>query len=105
MAIIVRRVSWLAVLIAVGSLTAKAQQGGTWSNITGNESGTRYSSLDQIGASNFDTLKVAWQWRGATNAGILAASILALNDAGLAKRLDALRAKHSAAVAEHPKDE
>jgi 5-(carboxyamino)imidazole ribonucleotide mutase len=42
---------------------------------------------------------------GATNAGILAASILALNDASLAKRLDALRAKHSAAVAETPKDE
>ncbi len=42
---------------------------------------------------------------GATNAGILAASILALNDPALAKRLDALRAKHSAAVAENPKDE
>ncbi len=42
---------------------------------------------------------------GATNAGILAASILALNDAGLATRLEKWRAAHTAAVAEHPKDE
>jgi 5-(carboxyamino)imidazole ribonucleotide mutase len=42
---------------------------------------------------------------GATNAGILAASILALSDAALAKRLEAWRAAHTAAVAEHPKDE
>lgn len=42
---------------------------------------------------------------GATNAGILAASILALNDDALAIRLDKWRAAHSAAVAEHPKDE
>ena len=42
---------------------------------------------------------------GAKNAGLLAASILALHDAALAKRLEAWRAKHTAAVAEHPKDE
>lgn len=42
---------------------------------------------------------------GATNAGLLAASILALNDPGLAKRLDEKRARQTAAVAEIPKDE
>ena len=37
---------------------------------------------------------------GATNAGLLAAQILALDDAELAKRLEALRAKQTAAVPE-----
>mgnify|MGYP000897802364 CR=1 FL=1 len=42
---------------------------------------------------------------GATNAAILAASILALTDAALATRLEAFRAKQSAAVAHAPKDD
>ncbi len=42
---------------------------------------------------------------GATNAGLLAASILALNDPALAKRLDEKRERQTAAVAEIPKDE
>jgi 5-(carboxyamino)imidazole ribonucleotide mutase len=41
---------------------------------------------------------------GAKNAGLLAAQILALNDAALANRLDAWRASHTAAVADAPKD-
>ena len=39
---------------------------------------------------------------GATNAGLLAASILALNDAALSLRLQAYRAAQSAGVAERP---
>lgn len=39
---------------------------------------------------------------GATNAGLLAAAILALNDPALAERLQAYRAAQSAAVAERP---
>lgn len=39
---------------------------------------------------------------GATNAALLAAAVLALDDAALAARLDAWRAAHSAAVAEQP---
>jgi len=39
---------------------------------------------------------------GATNAGILAASILATSDAALAERLIAFRAEQTAAVAERP---
>jgi 5-(carboxyamino)imidazole ribonucleotide mutase len=42
---------------------------------------------------------------GATNAGLLAAQILALSDAALATRLAALRAKQTAGVAAEPKDE
>jgi 5-(carboxyamino)imidazole ribonucleotide mutase len=41
---------------------------------------------------------------GATNAGLLAAQILALNDEGLARRLDDYRARQTSSVAEIPKD-
>jgi 5-(carboxyamino)imidazole ribonucleotide mutase len=42
---------------------------------------------------------------GAINAALLAASVLALADEALAKRLEAWRAKQTADVAEMPKDE
>ncbi len=42
---------------------------------------------------------------GATNAGLLAAQILALFDSALAERVAALRAKQTAGVADTPKDE
>lgn len=42
---------------------------------------------------------------GATNAGLLAAQILALSDAALAARLDDWRKRKTDAVAEHPKDD
>ena len=41
---------------------------------------------------------------GATNAGLLAASILSLGDEALAERLKAWRAQQTAAVAERPQD-
>ena len=42
---------------------------------------------------------------GAINAGLLAASILALDDPAVRKKLDAWRARQTAAVAERPADE
>jgi 5-(carboxyamino)imidazole ribonucleotide mutase len=42
---------------------------------------------------------------GAVNAGLLAASVLALSDKGLAKRLEAFRKKQTASVAAKPKDD
>jgi len=42
---------------------------------------------------------------GATNAGLLAAAILAINDPALAERLRAFRAEQTASVAETPRDE
>jgi 5-(carboxyamino)imidazole ribonucleotide mutase len=42
---------------------------------------------------------------GATNAGLLAAAVLALTDAALADRLEAYRQKQTDAVAQSPKDE
>ena len=41
---------------------------------------------------------------GAINAGLLAASILAISDAALAKRIDAWRARQTASVGKRPKD-
>lgn len=42
---------------------------------------------------------------GAVNAALLAAAVLALSDAKLAERLDAYRARQSAAIAERPSSE
>ena len=42
---------------------------------------------------------------GAANAGLMAASILALQDAALAQRLDAWRDALSASIPEEPKDD
>jgi 5-(carboxyamino)imidazole ribonucleotide mutase len=42
---------------------------------------------------------------GAINAGLLAAQILALQDVGLAQRIDEWRARQTASVAEFPKDD
>jgi 5-(carboxyamino)imidazole ribonucleotide mutase len=42
---------------------------------------------------------------GAVNAGLLAASVLALSDKALAKRLEAFRKKQTASVAAKPKDD
>ncbi len=47
-----------------------AQQSGEWPNITGGYSSTRYSTVDQINASNFNNLRVAWEWNGAKDAGV-----------------------------------
>ena len=42
---------------------------------------------------------------GATNAGLMACAILALNDAALAERLDGWRAANSASIADEPVDD
>jgi 5-(carboxyamino)imidazole ribonucleotide mutase len=42
---------------------------------------------------------------GAINAALLAAAVLALNDEGLAERLETWRARQTAAVAERPSDD
>ena len=55
----------MAIGLVVAGLTGGAQQKGDWPGITGGDTSTRYSALDQITASNFNTLKVAWEWRGA----------------------------------------
>jgi quinoprotein glucose dehydrogenase len=51
-------------LVVAAGLSGGAQQKGEWPGITGGDSSTRYSPLDQITAANFNSLKIAWQWEG-----------------------------------------
>ncbi len=60
----------VGVVIGVATGPGVAQQSGEWPNITGGFNGARYSPLDQINASNFNNLKIAWEWRGAKDVGI-----------------------------------
>ena len=59
-------------LCAIAGRPGSAQSSRTveWANITGGPSATRYAAIDQINASNFNNLKVAWQWKADTDAGV-----------------------------------
>jgi len=60
----------VVVALVIAGLTGRAQQGSEWTQITGGYTSTRYSPLDQINASNFNNLKVAWEWRGEVPPGV-----------------------------------
>ncbi|MEW6321603.1 MAG: PQQ-binding-like beta-propeller repeat protein [Acidobacteriota bacterium] len=60
----------VAVALLVSGLPGGAQQAGEWPGITGGYASTRYSPLDQINASNFNNLKVAWEWNGEAGPGV-----------------------------------
>jgi 5-(carboxyamino)imidazole ribonucleotide mutase len=62
-----------------------------------------YSIVQMPGGIPVGTLAIGDA--GATNAGLLAAQILALADADLAARVSALRARQTASVGEEPKSE
>jgi quinoprotein glucose dehydrogenase len=56
----------IAIFVAVMSVAALAQpstKNGEWPYYTGDLKGTRYSPLDQINASNFKNLEVAWRFK------------------------------------------
>jgi glucose dehydrogenase len=71
-----KRALQLSVAAALAAAVGVALSGqgkpapGEWPNITGGDAATRYSSLDQVNASNFNTLRVAWEWRGNRDGGI-----------------------------------
>ena len=57
----------LALVMVVPALPGAQERGnpaGEWRYQSGDAWGTRYSSLDQIDASNFEDLEVQWVWRG-----------------------------------------
>jgi quinoprotein glucose dehydrogenase len=59
-------VSWLALAAVVPALPALAQSGakdGEWRSWGGDSGNTRYSPLDQIDATNFSKLEVAWRFK------------------------------------------
>src|SRR5512134_520968 len=61
---------WLALAVSLsqGTPAVVAQDrgapAGEWRHIGGNAAHTRYLPVDQIDASNFEKLTVAWVWRG-----------------------------------------
>ena len=59
-----------ALVVTLGLAGLVAQQNGEWPGITGGYTSTRYAPFDQINASNFNTLKVAWEWRGEVPPGV-----------------------------------
>jgi len=60
----------VVVALVVAGRPGVAQETGEWPTITGGDTSTRYSALDQINASNFNTLKVAWEWNGDAGPGV-----------------------------------
>ena len=60
------RSTLVASLLLCGSISAMAQSGaknGEWRTYGGDLGSTRYSPLDQINASNFSKLEVAWRFK------------------------------------------
>ena len=71
------KLSTLSVVCLVGGLLAavaapaRAQYGaagGEWRTYAGDQGSTKYSPLDQIDASNFEDLRIAWRWQSADGA-------------------------------------
>jgi glucose dehydrogenase len=61
----------VALTLGIAYIPGVAQQGTyEWPLITGGNSATRYAPIDQINASNFNNLKVAWEWRGEVPPGV-----------------------------------
>src|SRR5438270_6033922 len=61
------RIAFLVPLAASLAVSAFAQRGATngeWHFYGGDAGTTKYSSLDQINASNIKDLKIVWEWKG-----------------------------------------
>ncbi len=54
---------YLLVFVLALQLPAQSTNSGDWPYYTGDLKGTRYSPLDQINASNFNKLEVAWRFK------------------------------------------
>jgi glucose dehydrogenase len=61
------------------SARAGANPPGEWRDINGSANANRYSELDQINATNFGNLQVAWQWVDSTSGVNLGGGTLARN--------------------------
>ncbi len=64
-------VGLVASLLALSAAPAAGQYGaanGEWRSYGGDLGGTKYSPLDQIDATNFNDLQLAWRWKSADGA-------------------------------------
>ena len=60
----------IALVVAGRPGDAQEKKEVEWPAITGGDTSTRYSALDQINASNFNSLAVAWEWNGEIAPGV-----------------------------------
>ena len=63
-----RPIAVALIIFGLAVYSARAQHGapnGEWPSYGGDLGGTKYSGLDQIDASNYDDLEIAWRWRSA----------------------------------------
>ena len=58
------------ILSVTGATSAQQARTVEFPNITGGYTSTKYVPADQINASNFNNLKVAWNWKADTDAGV-----------------------------------
>ncbi len=62
-----RPICWMLTVTALVAAPATAQRGapanGEWPTYGGDLGGTKYSPLDQIDATNFGDLEIAWRWQ------------------------------------------
>src|SRR5262245_66636294 len=61
--VLVASVVVLSLTIGVSGQTQPSTANGEWPHYTADLKGTRYSPLDQINASNFNKLEVAWRFK------------------------------------------
>jgi quinoprotein glucose dehydrogenase len=61
--VVVVGLAWMTVSTVGQSTGAPSTRNGEWPAYTGDIKGTRYSPLDQINASNFNKLEVAWRFK------------------------------------------
>src|SRR5437773_1161212 len=55
--------TWISVQVSGQSAGQPSTKNGEWPHYTADLKGTRYSPLDQINASNFNKLEVAWRFK------------------------------------------
>src|SRR5450759_5659106 len=56
-------VVWMTVGTSSQTSSMPSTKNGDWTHYTGDARGTRYAPLDQINASNFNQLEVAWRFK------------------------------------------
>ena len=59
---------WTVTLSPAPALAQYGATGGEWRSYAGDPGSTKYSPLDQIDATNFEELRIAWRWQSADGA-------------------------------------
>ena len=63
LAVVALGAAWMTVRTSGQATAAPSTKNGDWTHYTADVHGTRYSPLDQVNASNFSKLEVAWRFK------------------------------------------